>query len=226
MATTKLTTKKLSAFGASETVKSYFSILLTLGLLIVLVLLIYPAIQHITKINREISDAKVVKTKLETKLGDLNTARINLEAIESDLPTLDLALPLGSDLASYLIKIESFAKKRKLSIEALQFSDVPLSKPDVTGNINTKQFTYTLTLGGKFTDFQKFLSDLENYIRTSDVNTVNLSKEKEGGKSGSSKDQVLESLDVTAYYIGIDFKPGVAKTSTDANNQSTTGGGQ
>ena len=214
MAIINLATKKIGDFGTSATAKSYFSILLTLGLLIVLVLLIYPAIGHITKINREISDAKVVKSKLETKLGDLNTARINLEAIEENLPTLDLALPLGSDLASYLIRLEKFANKRKLSIEAMQFSDVPLSKPAISSKLNTKAFTYTITLGGKFTDFQKFLSDLENYIRTSDVNSVSLSKEKTNGK-------VLEAINVTGYYIGIDFEPGVAKTST---NTDTTGG--
>lgn len=214
MAIINLATKKIGDFGTSATAKSYFSILLTLGLLIVLVLLIYPAIGHITKINREISDAKVVKSKLETKLGDLNTARINLEAVEENLPTLDLALPLGSDLASYLIRLEKFANKRKLSIEAMQFSDVPLSKPAISSKLNTKAFTYTITLGGKFTDFQKFLSDLENYIRTSDVNSVSLSKEKTNGK-------VLEAINVTGYYIGIDFEPGVAKTST---NTDTTGG--
>lgn len=222
MAVTNLTAKKIGELGTSETAKSYFSVLATLVLLIVLVLLIYPAIGHITKINKEISDAKVVKSKLETKLEDLNSARINLEAVEADLPTLDLALPLGSDLATYLIKIEAFANKRKLSIEALQFSDVPLSKPSVTSNISTKTFSYTITLGGNFTDFQKFLSDLENYIRTSDVKTVNLTKDVVDSKSssGSDKETVLESLDVTAYYIGIDFEPGVAKTSTNTN---TTG---
>lgn len=221
MAVTNLTPKKISKFGTSETAKSYFSILATLVLLIVLVSLIYPAIGHITKINKEISDAKVVKSKLETKLGDLNLARTNLEAVEANLPTLDLALPLGSDLSAYLIKIEAFANKRKLSIEAMQFSDVPLSKPSVTSNISTKAFSYTITLGGNFTNFQKFLSDLENYIRTSDVKTVNLTKDVVNSKSssGSGKETVLESLDVTAYYIGIDFKPGVSKTSTD-----TTGG--
>ena len=117
-----------------------------------------------------------------------------------------------------MIKIEAFANKRKLSIEALQFSDVPLSKPSVTSNISTKAFSYTITLGGNFTDFQKFLSDLENYIRTSDVNSISLSKEKTSGEGDS---RVLEAINVTAYYIGIDFEPGVAKTSTNTN---TTGG--
>jgi len=223
MAITNLMAKKIGGFGTNDTAKNYFSVLATLVLLIVLVLLIYPAIQHVTKINKEISDAKVIKSKLETKIGDLSMARINLEAVETSLPTLDLALPLGSDLATYLIKIESFANKRKLSIEAMQFSDIPLSKPSVTSDINTKTFSYTITLGGDFTDFQKFLSDLENYIRTSDVNSVSLSKVKTSGKKdGEVKDgEVLEAINVTGYYIGIDFEPGVAKTSDDTN---TTGG--
>ncbi|OGY25502.1 MAG: hypothetical protein A2Z11_03690 [Candidatus Woykebacteria bacterium RBG_16_43_9] len=213
-------TKQQGGLGDSETTKSYFSILATLILLIVLVLLIYPTIQHITKINKEIADARVVKANLETKIRDLNSAQTNLEAIEDDLPTLDLALPVGSDLTPYLKKIEAFAKKYKLSIEAAQFSDVPLSKPGLEDSLKTKQLSYNLTLKGSFTNFRKFITDLEKFIRTSDVTSLNLNKESNENKTTA----ILQSLNVTTYYIGIDFEP-TQSTTTTTNNPSTNGPG-
>ena len=71
--------------------------------------------------------------------------------------------------------------------------------------------TYTINLEGQITDLQKLLVDFENNMRTSDVNSVRLSKDKTIG-------DVLEDINVTGYYIGIDFEPGVAKTSTNTDN--------
>jgi Tfp pilus assembly protein PilO len=193
---------------SGEATKSYFSILATLVLLIVLVVLIYPAIQHITKVNKEIADARVVKTELETKLRDIEAARINLEEIEDDLPTLDLAFPVGSDLSPYLRKIESLARKRKLTITTLQFSNVPLSKPSTSEDLKTTELSYNLTLEGKFPNFRKFLTDLENYIRTSDVLGISLNKQATG--------EVLEALNVTTYYMGVEFVPDEESTGTQS----------
>lgn len=189
----------LTRFVDTGRKKSYFAIIATLLLLIVLVLLIYPAIQHITRINKEISDARQVKASLEDKLENLEQARINLEEVEEDLAFLDLALPVGSDVIPYLQKIESFAENYDLSVEAVQFTNVPLSKPDLNQNVNTKQLTYNITFEGDFEDFKKLLSNLENYIRTSEVETVSSVKDEE-----EEEEKVFETLGVTTYYIGLE----------------------
>src|SRR5574339_537699 len=84
--------------------KNYFEITLTLVLLIVLVIMIYPAITHILNLNKEIQAGKVVEKALEEKLVALSQAEQNLKKIEDDLPLLELALPVGSDIDKYLQK--------------------------------------------------------------------------------------------------------------------------
>ncbi|MEX0622135.1 MAG: type 4a pilus biogenesis protein PilO [Candidatus Woykebacteria bacterium] len=167
--------------------------------------------QHITKLNKELADAKVVKTNLENKLTNIQQAKLNLDQIREGLPTLELALPLGSDVTPYLRKIESFARKYKLSITAVQFSTVPLSKPEIGDDLRTKDLSYNLTLEGNFTNFRKFLKDLESFIRTSDVTTANLARDNGG--------VVKQALQITTYYLGED-----SNAAGSVSSQSTSGG--
>jgi Tfp pilus assembly protein PilO len=194
---------------ASGTAKSYFSVLATIILLIVLIILIYPAIQHITRLNREISDARLVQQSLKTKLDNLTLAKANLDEVRADLPILDLALPIGSDFTPYLKKIERMVKKSKLEIAAVQFTDVQLSKPKSEENLQSKKLSYTITLEGSFPRFRTFLKSLEEFIRTSDVTTVSISKDDEG--------VLLHTLNVSSYYLDIKFIP-----SAVIQNQNTS----
>jgi len=179
--------------------KSYFGVLATLILLIVLIILIYPAVKHVTKLNKEISDARVTKATLETKLANLKRAKANLEEVGGNLSILDLAIPIGSDLTPYLQKIEVLAKKSKLKIIAVQFTNIPLSKPEAVESLKSQKLDYSVTVEGSFPNFRKFLAYLENFIRTSDVTIVDLAKNQDG--------DLQETVDVTSYYLGIKFAP-------------------
>lgn len=176
--------------------KSYFGVLATLVLLIVLVLLIFPAVRHITQINKEITDAREVKSKLENKLEAIDQAKINLAEVQEDIPLLDLALPVGSDMPEYFVRINKLASKHDLKIFAVQFSDVPLSKPSVKeSELATKDIIYSITLEGSFPKFRNFLVDLENLIRISEVNTVAVVKEKET--------PLRHTLGVSSFFLGV-----------------------
>lgn len=199
-----------------EKSRNYFPLLATLVLLIILILLIFPAINHITNVNKEVSDARMVKAALENKINALDEAKKNLEEIRAYQPLLALALPVGSDLGTYLKKVEELTANHNLKIAAIQFSNIPLSKPSQDETLRGRELSYSLTLEGAFLDFQKFLIDLENYIRTSNVSTLNIAK----GQAGTLK----ETLDITSFYLGVASEP----TSKVTNNQTKTevGGGQ
>ena len=207
--------EQYSKLEGSERAKSYFSIVATLVLLIILLLLIFPAIKHITAVNKEISDARSVKASLENKLEALRQANENLNEVESDLPILDLALPVGPDLTTYLKKIEGLAGTTNLKIVAIQFSNVALSKPKLKEAMKPKKLPYSLTLEGAFPDFQKFLIDLESYIRTSDVSVVSLTKGQEGSLKGT--------LNVTIYYLGTESIPAGTATGKSPEPSAPTG---
>lgn len=190
----------------NEQNKSYFAVAATLILLIALILLINPAIKHITKVNKEIADAKKVKTALENKLTDLNEAETNLAELSDDLKILDTAMPIGPDLGNYLKKTEVLIKKRGLKMSSVQFSTVPISKPKEGANLTTQGMSYTVSVTGSFINFQKFLGDVENFIRVNNVTTTGATIDEEKG--------LVETLSVTSYFLG---------TNTSSSNTKKAG---
>lgn len=215
MVISKQTLSKYSKLGSDAQTKSYFGIIATLALLIVLLLLIFPAIKHVTSINKEISDARIVKTKLENKLLALNEAKDNLEEVRGDLPLLDLALPIGSDLPNYLIRIERMAKNNGMKLISIDFSNVPLSKPSPQEDVlETKTIIYNVTFEGGFLNFQKFLSKLEDLIRVSDVNILKIEKLEDK--------PLTETLEVTSYFYGVSFVEESAEPPPQTSETSPT----
>lgn len=154
--------------------KNYFEITLTLVLLIVLLVMIYPAITHILNLNKEIQAGRVVDKALGDKITALSQAQNNLAEVENDLPLLELALPVGSDLDKYVQKpIESLAAKDGLTIKSVQFNDVPVSKP-TTEDVRLRDMDFTLNLTGAFPNLLTFVKDLENFVRVTSVDTLQL----------------------------------------------------
>ena len=198
--------------------KDYFSILASLALLIVLILVIYPAIKHIAEINKEISDARVIKAGLEAKLDALAQARTNYDEVKIDLGVLDLALPVGSNLPPYLKSVEDLSSKSGLKISNAQFNNVPLTKTaKTTASLQTTKISYKITLDGGFTNFEQFLVSLEKFIRVSDVTGIDITKGDQSKNGQSSTSGTLtESLGIDTYFLG-------APTTTTTTT-STSGG--
>lgn len=190
--------------------RSYLSIGLTLALLIILILLVFPAVNHILKLNREISDGRVVEQKLQQKVAALEQAEENYSRLKDRLEIADEALPTGSAINTYLKTIEDTAKKQKVSLEGIQFSDVPLSLPINKRNLRVREINYSVTIGGKFTSLEKFITDMENIIRTTDLTSIAITED------GSS---ITGSLQAVIYYLG---EQAVRTTQTkEGQSQST-----
>jgi len=157
--------------------RDYFEIGATLALLIMLILMIYPAINHILKLNKEISAGRIVETSLEKKIVDLEKAKANLEEIKADLPLLEKALPTGSDIKNYLQEpIEALANKHQLAIKDVRFEEVPISNPSKEENLKVRQINYSVTFLGNFVNFSNLITDLEKYIRVTDIDKIEIKK--------------------------------------------------
>lgn len=154
--------------------KNYFEISLTLILLIVLLVMIYPAITHILNLNKEIEAGRIVDKALDDKLVALSLAEDNLDKVQNDLPLLELALPIGSDFEKYVEKpIETLTKKNNLTIKAVQINDTPVSKP-TTEEVRQREMPFTLSLTGTFPNLLTFVKDLENFVRITSVDGLQL----------------------------------------------------
>lgn len=174
--------------------KNYFDLAATLVLLIVLIVMIYPAIQHIASVNKEIETNKVVDKKLSDKINSLNLAEQNLDEVKGDLALLEKALPTGSDVKNYIkTPIETLAAKHNVAIKSIQFNDVPISVPDKETTLSIRNIDYTLSLSGNFTALNEFLKDAENFIRITSTRQLDM--------KGDSSQQVL-TIQATTNYLG------------------------
>ena len=179
-----------------EKQKNYFDIAATLILLMVLIVMIYPAINHILQLNQEIQAGQQVQNALEQKLKDLNQAQNNLAAVTTDLPLAQIALPVGADFKDYLQKpVEKLASSHNLTISSLQFSSVPISDPTSDSDLSVRELNYSLVLTGNYLDFTSFLTDMESFIRTSAIQKLDIKA------LGSGNTTV--SLQIQTHYLGL-----------------------
>lgn len=179
--------------SATPVQKSYLSVVLTLGLLILLILLVFPAVNHILKLNNEIAKGRDVNNKLQEKIIALEEAEANYENLKGRLKIADDALPTGSAVDKYLRQIENAAKRNKTTLASIQFADVPVSLPKNKGNLSVRQVDYTITVEGNFSNIQKFVEEMEKLIRT--TNFTQISINEDGSK-------LAASLQATVYYLG------------------------
>jgi Tfp pilus assembly protein PilO len=175
--------------------KNYFNLLATLFLLIVLIALIYPALKHITLLNRELSDARVEKAALVKKIDDLSLAQTNLAAVEKDLKLLNQALPVGSDVPGYVKRLEDLSSKNGLVISSVDIEDIPMVKPAENAALNLARLPYSINLAGNFSQFKQFLADLETSLRSSYVDSITLVRDSSG---------VKETIGAKAFYLDVD----------------------
>lgn len=192
--------KALSQYGTlnkDPKKKGYFDTIATLVLLIVLLVMIYPAVNHILSIRREIATGKVFERDLRDKLEALDKAERNLADIQNDLPIASLALPTGADFKSFLIKpVEDIALRHGLTIDSVQFTDVPISVPDKGVEVRVRDMDFDLTLKGDFIKMKDFLTDLEKFIRITDINQLEIKRDE-------SSDEPELVLQATTKYLGL-----------------------
>lgn len=191
---------------ASPVQKSYLSVVLTLGLLIILILLVFPAVNHILKLNNEIAKGRDLENKLQAKIIALDEAKVNYENLKDRLEIADDALPTGSAVDKYLRQIENAAKQNNTTLSSIQFADVPVSLPKNKSNLSVRQVDYTITIEGKFTNIQKFVEEMEKLIRTTNFTQISINE-------GESK--LAASLQATVYYLGDTVATTPTKGSTN-----------
>ncbi len=179
--------------SATPVQKSYLSVALTLGLLILLILLVFPAVNHILKLNKEIAKGRGVDTKLQEKIIALEKAEENYENLQGRLEIADDALPTGSAVDKYLKQIETAAKRNKTTLASIQFADVLVSLPKNKGNLSVRQVDYTITVEGKFTSIEKFVEEMEKLIRTTNFTQISINEDES---------KLAASLQATVYYLG------------------------
>ncbi len=157
----------------------------------------------IASLTKEIEDKQMVAQKLEEKINALTIARNEYEILYSELPLVEDALPLESDLSFFLRQMETLAVQNNVDLRSIQFGEISLrgesvSKPDSTetkeGGLSSVPFG--LSVSGSYQNLKNFLQSLEDLRRIVIVSSFVFKTEKE--KEGKS---LILSVNGEAYYL-------------------------
>lgn len=141
------------------------------------VFIIYPALNEIIKVNREITNERI---KLEKKLAlGLNIKKVikDLEAIEESAQKLDdIFLEKNSEL-NLINNLESLASDHNVTIAIT--SD--FIKNDISPSIS--QMDLKIIATGNYREILNFINDLENQKNYFNFSTITFTKNKRADNS-------------------------------------------
>lgn len=191
----------LSAFYQNKKVRTYASVVLTIGTVAFFLLFaIRPTIITIAKLTREIKDNKTVIDGLDRKIESLNSAQIEYQRIKNQLSLIDEALPLEPDLGLLVRQLEALARKDSVSLVSLQFSPSILveAAPEKNGGVTnldgkTSELGFSLSATGDYdrlTSFAKKLTELRRIVK---IEAYALDKDK--------SEKMTLVLKAQAYYL-------------------------
>lgn len=86
-----------------------------------------PTLRIIARLQREITDSRVVDDRLTKKIEALSQAQADYELIKGAVPALNKALPTNPDVDSIVSAVESIAQSTQASISAFTINEVSLS---------------------------------------------------------------------------------------------------
>lgn len=166
---------------------------------------IRPTALTITRLWREISDKRTVRSQLEAKIADLEEAQTALSEVEGDLSLLDSALPATPEFSRLVRLIEYLAFRDGLVLASSRISEIDLYVSEAAASGSAAQLTthpFAVTLRGSYANIRTFLSDLHRLDRTVSVRSISIrSSKKQGG--GETYDLELSvDADVFSYPEG------------------------
>jgi Tfp pilus assembly protein PilO len=146
---------------------------------------IRPTALTITRLWREITDKREVRTQLEEKISSLEKAQASLIDVEDDLTLLNSALPPTPDFSRFLRIVEYLASTHSLLLNSSRFQDIELYVSEQAASAAAAEVvthSFSLSLRGSFSNIRAFLADLQHLDRTISLRTVSIrgSKKQEG----------------------------------------------
>lgn len=191
----------LSAFYQNKKVKTYASLVLTIGTVAFFLLFaIRPTVATIAKLTREIKDNKTVIDGLDRKIESLNSAQIEYQRVKNQLPLIDEALPLEPELGLLVRQLEALARKDSVNLTSLQFSPSVLveTTAEKNGGVESPEgkqaeLEFSVSATGSYDQLKSFAKNLTGLRRIVKIESYTLSKDK--------GEQMTLTLKAQAYHL-------------------------
>ena len=159
-----------------------------------------PTLRIIARLQREITDSRVVDDRLTRKIEALAQAQSDYELIKGAVPALNRALPTNPDIATVVSTVESIAQASQASISAFTISEVSLSTSSAVvqktdeGGIPTIPMTFVVA--GSYDQTLRFITLFVSNPRILAINHMVVLPSRLGENV-----QVQMSADAVAYYL-------------------------
>jgi len=182
----------LSRFYRKKKVRVYTGIVLSLlTTTFFLFFALRPTFVTIASLIKEIKDKRVIAQKLQDKIEALNSAQIEYQRIQKDLPLINEALPTNPNLSLFVRQLETLAGKNQVAIKTFQLKETTLKSDQPPTNQSTG---FVLVAFGSYQNLKSFLGSLTNFRRLISIQAFGFQTNQEG-------ENLTLNLDGQIYYL-------------------------
>jgi len=164
--------------------KTIMIILCLLTSILIVWQFVLPEYEQVSSLNNEISQLEQKVSKLEKLNAQLNDLMATYKQNEEMINKFYKVLPTGKDIPGILDRFELMSFQSGMILNSIDFSEgtkqagVADASAQGISSISEqplKALTLSIKLSGTYDSFRVFLSNLENLVRLSDVQTISFS---------------------------------------------------
>jgi Tfp pilus assembly protein PilO len=154
--------------------KASTNLALSLLLIILLSLLaIKPTLVTITKLLKEIEQAKQINQQMKRKIVALEQLRSTYPEIERNIQLVDNSLPKQVEFPNFAKRINYFVTSNNVQLVSHNFGQFDLLSSAIQEDKGSADFQ--ITFAGSFVGIKQFIQDLENMDRIVKINSLSIS---------------------------------------------------
>lgn len=175
--------KNISVIIEGNKNKTYtFGFITIVVVLILLLGAVRPTILTINRINKEVSDKKILNQNLDDKLNALQKLSNEYEYLREDIDYLPLVFPTQGNFSLFMTNIDALAKDSGFDLSTINFSPEDRLK---TGTSVLVPWSVKININGPQSNLITFLEKVEAMPMAPVITEVSFSRNKNGGQSGN-----------------------------------------
>ncbi len=143
---------------------------------------INPTLSTIANLQKQLSDSQFVEAQLQKKIENLSALQTSYSALQSDLPTVNSAIPISPQAPTLIGQIEAVGTNSGISILSAQVFPVELDGKQTKKSNN---FNIAVLAEGSNDQINTFVNNLSLMERIISLDQITISKKVD--KSGLSQ---------------------------------------
>lgn len=169
----------------------------------IVLLAIIPQVQAFLELRSKQAEEQEEVEKLEAKIANLESVKISQEFSKAEL--INQALPAKKPLSELLVSLQSSADRSNASIVDFEVSpgDLATQSAESKSKKTSNDYEYlemNVTLEGKFTDVQNFLTQVEQFAPFTVISNVSLDTQSDPSDTQVEDTNVKAELTLRTYY--------------------------